>query len=77
MAAYRKSYPVVGKRHRAIIAEYDRLMTQEKTDNPIRARYLSNQYYIHRIAKDPRLGLGMTENYITKVINNRRRYEQG
>lgn len=64
---------VVRNRHKAIIEKYDSLIREERAENPERARFLPKQYFISIISKDPVLGL--SENYISKIINNRYRYE--
>ena len=74
METHRKSSAVVRNRHKAIIEKYDELVAAEMKENPDRARYLPKQYFISKISQDPILGL--SENYITKIINNRYRYER-
>jgi hypothetical protein len=52
-----------------VIQEYDRLMTKEREENPVRAAFLPRGYYVRMIAQDPRFCY--TECYIYQVIKMR------
>lgn len=64
----------VRNRHLAIIREYDRLCREEEQKDPRRAKYITKGYYIKQISEHPLLG--MSENYILKIINSRHTYER-
>ena len=67
----RMSNHAIRRRHQDIIDEYDRLVLLEKEANSLRAEYIPKKYYIKLIATNPKLG--MSENYISKIINARYR----
>lgn len=54
-------------RHRLIREKYDELVKIEQEQDRERAYYLPKSYYVHRIASEPMIGL--TERYISKIIN--------
>ncbi len=69
MEINRKPSPMVAERNRQVIAEFDRLVAEERESHPERWKYISKQYYAQMIADNPVFGL--SENYIIKIINNR------
>lgn len=55
-------------KHKAIQEEYNRLVREEMSIDPLKAKYLAKGFFITKIAQNPVFGIS-NPSHIAKIIN--------